>query len=185
MSTLTIVAIAIAILAIVFAVIMYVQKERTQRLRKHFGPEYDRLAREGGGRKAEQELLSRQKRLDRFHIRDLEQAEVDRFASAWQSVQNEFVDDPRHSVSQADGLIRDVMETRGYPMADFDQLAADLSVDHPVVVQEYRLAHDIAVRDADGKASTEDLRQAMVHYRALFEELLNNRSRLHLHEVTR
>jgi FtsZ-interacting cell division protein ZipA len=185
MSTLTIVAIAIAILAIIFAVFMYVQKERTQRLRKHFGPEYDRLASESGGRRAEQELLSRQKRLDRFHIRELDQAELDRFSTSWQSVQNEFVDDPRHAVSQADGVIRDVMETRGYPMSDFDQLAADLSVDHPVVVQEYRLAHDIAMRDADGKASTEDLRQAMVHYRALFEELLNKRSKLHLHEVTR
>jgi len=185
MSTLTIVAIAIAILAIVFAAIMYMQRERTRRLRGQFGPEYDRLARDRGGRKAEQELLTRQKRLERFSIRELDQEEVNRFSNSWRTVQNQFVDEPRQAVTQADGLIRDVMETRGYPMSDFDQLSADISVDHPVVVQEYRAAHDIAVRDTDGKASTEDLRQAMVHYRALFEELLDNRARLRLHEVTK
>lgn len=185
MSTLTVILIAVAVLAIGFAVVMYVERERTRRLRGKFGPEYDRLAKDQGNRRAEQELLGRQKRLEKFHIRELNQAEIDRFSASWRSIQNQFVDAPGQAVSQADRLIWEVMETRGYSMEDFEQRAADISVDHPHVVENYRAAHDIAVRDAAGKANTEDLRQAMVHYRALFEDLLSNKVEHHIHEVTR
>jgi len=184
MSTLTIVVIAIAVIAVAFAIIMYMQKERTRRLRGQFGPEYDRLAMNQGNSKAEQELLNRQKRLEKLHIRELNQAEIDRFAEAWRNVQTRFVDAPRDAVAQADRLIGEVMAARGYPMSDFEQRSADISVDHPHVVENYRTAHMIAGRDAAGRANTEDLRQAMVHYRALFEDLLSATSN-HLHEVTR
>jgi len=184
MSTLTVIVIAIAVLAVAFAIIMYMQKERTRRLRGQFGPEYDRLVMNKGNQKAEQELLNRQKRLEKLHVRELNQAEIDRFADAWRGIQTRFVDAPRDAVAQADRLIGEVMSARGYPMSDFDQRAADISVDHPAVVENYRTAHMIAGRDASGRATTEDLRQAMVHYRALFEDLLSARSN-HLHEVTR
>jgi len=185
MSTLSIVVIAIAVVAVALAVILYVQKERTRKLRGQFGPEYDRLVTNQGNRKAEQELLNRQKRLDKLHVRELSQVEIDRFAEAWRDVQTQFVDTPRDAVAHADDLIRDVMSTRGYPMGEFEQRAADISVDHPHVVENYRTAHFIAGRDASGKATTEDLRQAMMHYRALFDDLLSARSNQNLHEVTR
>jgi hypothetical protein len=173
MSTLTIVLIVIAVAAIFVAAAMYIQNKRAARLRKRFGPEYDRLVQgRGTRRRAEDELLRREKRIETLHIRELNQAETDRFTESWRAVQTQFVDAPREAVAQADHLVRDVMVARGYPTTDFDQRAADISVDHPHVVQNYRAAHDIAVRDAAGKATTEDLRQAMVHYRALFEDLV-------------
>jgi len=173
MNPLTIILIVIAVAAVVVAALMYFQKERTRRLRTQFGPEYNRLVRGGvNPRKAEEELLKREKRVGSFHIRELDQAESDRFSESWRAVQARFVDAPKEAVAQADQLVREVMTTRGYPMGNFEQSAADISVDHPRVVQNYRAAHDIASRDAAGRATTEDLRQAMVHYRALFEDLL-------------
>jgi hypothetical protein len=186
MNTLTIVLIVIAAAAVIAAVFMYIQKERTKRLRARFGPEYDRLVHGSGNqRTAEEELLRRQKRIEKFHIRELNQAEVERFSESWRTVQAQFVDAPRESVAQADRLVREVMTTRGYPMSNFEQSAADISVDHPRVVQNYRAAHELASRDAAGKATTEDLRQAMVHYRALFEDLLTTTHTHHLEEVKR
>lgn len=174
MNAVTLILIIVAVAAIAFGVFMYIQKERTRRLRGQFGPEYDRLLDDKGSqRKVEDELLKRQKRIEKLHIRDLTQAESDRFSGAWRSVQAKFVDAPNAAVAEADRLVRDVMTARGYPMSDFEQRAADISVDHPNVVQNYRAARDIAARDAGGKATTEDLRQAMVHYRALFEDLLS------------
>jgi hypothetical protein len=173
MSPLAVVLIVIAVAVAVVAAIIFIQKERTKRLRTQFGPEYDRLVQtRGNQRKAEEELLGRQKRIQKFHIRDLNQAEVDRFSASWRTVQAQFVDAPKQAVAQADRLIRDVMTTRGYPMSDFERSAADISVDHPRVVQNYRAAHELAERDSAGRATTEDLRQAMVHYRSLFEDLL-------------
>jgi FtsZ-interacting cell division protein ZipA len=181
MNTLTIILIVIAVAAVVVAAVMYVQRERTRHLRTRFGPEYDRLVQEGRNpRKAEEELLQRQKRVERFHIRELDRAESDRYSESWRAVQARFVDAPKEAVGQADRLVRDVMTTRGYPMGNFEQSAADISVDHPRVVQNYRAAHDLASRDAAGKATTEDLRQAMVHYRALFEDLLTT---VHAHDA--
>lgn len=174
MSTLTIILIVIAVAAVAFGAFMYTQRERTRRLRGKFGPEYDRLVHDrGNSRKAEDELLTRQKRIEKFKIRDLNQREIERFSESWRTIQEQFVDAPREAVGQADRLVREVMTARGYPMADFEQRAADISVDHAHMVDQYRAAHDIAQRDAAGRATTEDLRQAMVHYRALFEDLLS------------
>lgn len=179
MNPLTVTVIVIAALVIVAAAIIYIRKERTRRLRNQFGPEYDRAIRSlGDRRKAEEELLGREKRIRNFHIRDLDSEEVYRFSAAWRDVQAQFVDAPKQAVAQADRLIHDVMNTRGYPMSDFERSAADISLDHPRVVQNYRAAHDLAERDAAGKATTEDLRQAMVHYRALFEDLLGTHNRV-------
>jgi hypothetical protein len=146
---------------------------RSQRLRQRFGPEYDRTLRtEGNLRKAEAALEARAKRVAKLHIRPLSPGDADRFDSAWRGVQTRFVDDPRGAVTEADRLVGEVMAARGYPVGEFEQRVADISVDHPDVVVNYRAAREIALQHSQGKASTEDLRQAMVHYRALFRDLL-------------
>ena len=173
------VAIVIGIIAavVIVAVIGFFlsRRHRTQQLRQRFGPEYDRVVRkEGEVRRAEGVLEIRAKRHEKFALRPIsEETRVD-FAERWRIVQSQFVDDPKSAVSQADNLVTELMQTRGYPMADFEQRADDISVDHPVVVQNYRAAHDIALRHSRGQANTEDLRKAMVHYRSLFEELLGD-----------
>jgi FtsZ-interacting cell division protein ZipA len=178
MNTLTVILIIIAVLAIAFGAFMYFQKERSKRLQSKFGPEYDRAVDHyGDQRKAEDDLLHRQQRIGKLHIRDLDRAEAERFADAWKAEQTRFVDAPKQAVANADRLVGDLMKARGYPVGDFEQRAADISVDHPVVVENYRSAHDIALRDSRGQASTEDLRQAMVHYRTLFEDLLERHAR--------
>jgi len=170
------VLIAIVVIAIiVVAAIGFItsRKRRSQKLRERFGPEYDRVVRqEGDPRRAEGVLEFRQKRREKFNIRPLSAADRSSFATRWNEVQARFVDDPRGAVTVADSLVTEVMQSRGYPIGEFEQRAADLSVDYPVIVANYRAAHDIASRHSTGKASTEDLRQAMVHYRALFQELL-------------
>lgn len=163
-----VVAIAIAMIA--------ARKSRNQRtaaLREHFGPEYEHAIDHHGDRtRAEKDLLARQKRLDSLNIRLLSAEECARFSAAWSEVQQRFVDDPPGAVTDADALVKDVMKTRGYPMGNFEQRVADLSVEHGNVVQHYRAARAIAQENANGAAGTEDLRQAMVHYRALFQDLL-------------
>lgn len=162
-------------LAIVVIAFVLMQKRRTDELRGKFGPEYERLARErGDARHAERELASRVERVKQLHIKPLTPESRQRFAEAWRSDQARFVDDPKGAVVEADRLVADLMQVRGYPVGDFEQRAADVSVDHPHVVQNYRTAHDIAVREKRGEASTEDLRVAMVHYRALFDDLLES-----------
>ncbi len=166
----------VVIAVVVVAAIAFItsRKRRSVRLRERFGPEYDRVVRqEGDPRKAEGVLEFRQKRREKFNIRPLSAADRSSFATRWNEVQSRFVDDPRGAVTVADSLVTDVMQARGYPVGEFEQRAADLSVDYPVIVDNYRAAHDIALRHGAGKASTEDLRQAMVHYRLLFQELLN------------
>ena len=166
----------IAALAIGATLWMYFQKRRTDQLRSRFGPEYQRLVETGGDRRhAELELEQRQKRVDKFDIQPLSVEDRRRFQQAWTREQARFVDDPKGAVAEADRLIGEAMKTRGYPVGDFDQRAADISVDHPVVVENYRIAHAIAIKDRRGEAGTEDLRKAMVHYRSLFEELLDTR----------
>ena len=165
----------IVVAVVVIAAIAFVssRKRRSQKLRARFGPEYDRvLQQEGDARKAEGVLEFREKRREKFKIRPLSDADRVSFGVRWNEVQARFVDDPRGAVTVAESLVTDVMQARGYPIGEFDQRAADISVDHPLVVDNYRAAHDIAMRHSAGKASTEDLRQAMVHYRALFQELL-------------
>lgn len=175
-------AIIIAILAIVFGIVMYLRAERSRKLKNKFGPEYERVVHErGSATRAERELENRAKRVEKFHIRPLSREECDRYAQQWQATQERFVDDPRGAVTEADTLVQSAMKSRGYPVArEFEERAADLSVDHSLVVEHYRAAHDIAGRSARNEASTEDLRVAFTHYRALFEDLLG----YHMSEIT-
>jgi hypothetical protein len=165
----------VVILVIAVLAWMYVQKRRstTASLRQKFGPEYERAVhQQGSERKAEAKLADRQERVEKLNIRDLDPMERERFSKQWESVQSHFVDSPRGAVAEADDLVSSLMKTRGYPVSDFDQRAADISVDHPRVVENYRSGHDIALRVGKNGASTEDLRAAMIHYRSLFEELV-------------
>jgi hypothetical protein len=152
-----------------------VRSTRTRGLQRTFGPEYDRtMARSGGRGEAEADLRDRRERVSTLDIRPLSRPDHDRFTAEWTKVQAEFVDEPAEAVSDADHLIQRVMAHRGYPVEDFDRRAADVSVEHPEVVENYRSAHSIAVKEArsEGDANTEALRKAMVYYRSLFDELL-------------
>jgi len=148
------------------------RKRRTAALQHRFGPEYDRALRERGDH-AEAELLERQKRVEKFSLRELSAAERERFVTDWRLVQSRFVDDPQGAVRDADELVTRLMQTRGYPMTNFEQRASDISVDHPRLVDNYRAAHEIAIRHQRGQATTEDLRNAVIYYRSLFDELLS------------
>ena len=151
---------------------------KRKRLQERFGPEYDRAVADAPSkREAESELSEREKRRQELRIKPLARESHDRYASRWHNTQAQFVDDPEQAVGEADRLIQEVMRERGYPVEDFDQRASDLSVDHPEVITNYRAAHDISRANDRGKASTEDLRTAMVHYRALFDELLEQPER--------
>jgi len=174
-------AVVVAVVAIVAIVVMR-QRRRTE-LRESFGSEYDRaVARQGDVRKGESDLMARRERRAELDIRPLSPQSRTTYARSWEQTQARFVDNPATALAQADALIIAVMEERGYPMDDFERRAEDISVDHPDVVQHYRAAHDISVRvDEEPNASTsstvsdvstEDLRQGLVHYRALFQELL-------------
>ena len=174
MSTVTVVVIILAVVALAALIFVSVQKQRTKRLRAKFGPEYDRLVHQyGSPQKAEADLALRERRVEKLSLRDLDPPEAERFAHAWRTEQARFVDSPRETVAKADRLVGELMNAVGYPVGDFEQRAADISVDHPRVVENYRAAHRLAELDARGEGSTEDLRQAMVHYRALFEDLLS------------
>ncbi|HEY3927594.1 MAG TPA: hypothetical protein VGL89_04400 [Candidatus Koribacter sp.] len=178
------VVIVVVIVAIIVIVAAVVTQRKKAALRQRFGPEYDRALRERGSeREAQNVLAEREKRVSKFNIRALSEQERAEYAERWRVVQSRFVDDPRGAVIDADESVAALMGARGYPMADFDQRAADLSVDHPRVVDNYRKAHAIAVRHREGKASTEDLRQAMIHYRSLFEDLLDGRKSGDVREV--
>lgn len=149
------------------------QRQRRQRLRERFGPEYERAVEgEEDRRRAEAELAERERRRESLEIRPLDPAAADRYLVEWREIQASFVDRPVEAVRDADRVITDVMRDRGYPMDSFDQRAADISVDHPGVVDDYRSAHAVSVASDRGNASTEDLRRAMVHYRSLFDALL-------------
>jgi len=162
MNSVNVVVLIVAIVAIAIAGWALFQRQKTLKLKRQFGPEYNRVIdQEKDARRAETVLGDRQKRVDQYPIRILSQEERERFASKWRAVQEHFVDNPHDAVVQADASITDAMRSRGYPMADFEQRAADLSVDHPTVVQDYRAAHEIAARNTQGATSTEDLRTAM------------------------
>lgn len=176
--TATQIGIAIASLLMVaagIAILFSIRKRRTQRLRTQFGgAEYTRAVKEGGNRRQAEALLDkRAERVEGLHIRPLAPADRALFVESWARIQARFVDGPGAAVTDADQLLNDVMSTRGYPMSDFEQRAADISVDHPLVLDNYRAAHQAALRQTRGEARTEDLRQAMIHYRTLFEELVN------------
>lgn len=165
-----IVVLAIIVIA---AIVISRRRQRSTHLKQHFGPEYERAVEQHGNpAKAEAALAEREERVHKLTIRELPASERAAYADEWAAVQRRFVDDPSMAVNEADRLVNRVMTARGYPMGDFDQRAEDISVNYPTVVQNYRSAREIAVRHSSGRASTEDLRQAMVYYRSLFDELL-------------
>ena len=162
--------------ALVLVGAWFYRRKHSHKLQERFGSEYGRTVNELGSRtKGESELKAREKRVERLEILPLAPPEAARFSEAWQALQGRFVDNPKGVVVQADQLVRELMEKRGYPMGDFERRAGDISVDHPEVVANYRAAQAITVRDQRGSADTEDLRKAVVHYRALFNELLEVR----------
>ena len=164
------VIVAIVVLGVVFSAL---RTRRSRSLQDQFGREYDRTVDKAGGRReAERELAERQKRHDELELRPLSQDARDRYLQQWQVTQGRFVDDPTGAVSEADDLVQRVMRDRGYPVDDFEQRAADISVEHPELVEKYRTANGIARASERGEASTEDLRHSVRHYRALFVELL-------------
>jgi sugar-specific transcriptional regulator TrmB len=165
----------IGIIVVAAAVIGWLvwQQQRTRSLRTRYADEYDRTVSELGRRRGEAELVKREVRVRELDIRPLSATERERYLADWRHVQEQFVDDPKGAVIRGNDLVEDVLRARGYPVTDdFDRQVADLSVDHPRVVQNYRLAREIGVRHRRGAATTEDLRQAMVLYRELFEDLL-------------
>ena len=170
-----VIALAVAMILIVAVLaLLYVRKRRSTsaELRRKFGPEYDRAVRvHGTERKAEAKLEDREKRVEKLTLRDLDSMERERFTKQWESVQSRFIDSPKGAVAEADDLVSSLMKVRGYPVSDFDQRAADISIDHPRVVENYRSAHEIALRVGKDGSTTEELRTAMIHYRSLFEEL--------------
>ena len=169
-----IVAIVIIVVAVVLIGIWFTNRQRrTRELRERFGPEYDRAVDQyGDSGRANEALAARADRVEQLHIRPLSSDQSARYAESWRAVQARFVDDPEHAIDEADALVAEAMQARGYPMGDFEQRAADISVDHPQVVEHYRAAHAIAERTARGDSSTEDMRQGMVHFRTLFDELI-------------
>jgi len=176
MSTGAWVAVIVVVVLLVLVLLLAVQKRNTrERVVNRFGPEYDRaVERHGDRRAAEHDLLDRAKRRDRLDIRPLSQQARDDYARRWQVIQIGFVDDPRGSIFQADQLLDAVMRDRGYPVEDFDQRADLVSVDHPSVVQNYRAARTVSENARSQRATTEGMRDALLNYRALFDELLQD-----------
>ena len=170
--------VAILVVIVLLALLAFFagRQRRSRKLQETFGPEYDRTVTETCDRRAaEAELQERTERREQFDIVPLEPEARGRYVEAWRHTQAQFVDEPAEATREADRLITSVMRDRGYPVDDFEQRAADLSVDHPQVVDDYRAAHAIAAANDRSEASTEDLRQALVHYRSLFEDLLEDR----------
>ena len=180
MDTGVVIALVVAALLLVTALAAWawMRRRRTLRLRREFGPEYrEAVAHAQSQGQAESELERRRERVEKLHIVPLEPREAGRLTANWSEIQSYFVDEPEQSMKQADSLVREVMQLRGYPMADFEQRAADLSVDHPSVVSRYRTAREISLRNELGEATTEDLRNAFLNYRELFNELLETETK--------
>jgi hypothetical protein len=167
------VVLTIAVIVIVAAAVILVLRRRSAKLRARFGPEYNRAVAETGNRfKAEAKLENVEKRVKSYSLTALSAADRDRFQQSWRKIQADFVDDPARALSEADQLLGTVMVARGYPPSDFENRAAEISVDHATVVENYRAGHEIAVLQSQRQATTEDLRKGMIHYRALFDELM-------------
>jgi hypothetical protein len=172
MSTSMIVVLVVVLVVALIAIALVLRTRRTQKLKSRFGPEYGRAVEQAGKRSlAEAKLEKLEKRVQGFNLSPLAPAARAEFVVEWQKIQSRFVDDPKGALIEADQLIQKMMAAQGYPMADFEQRSLDISVDHPLVVEHYRAGHEIALRHAQGRASTEDMRQAMLHYRTLFNEL--------------
>jgi hypothetical protein len=174
MNTTAILLLVLIVVVVAVGVFLFLQRRRSDALRQKFGPEYQRAVGQfGDERKAEAELAAREKRVRSLKLRSLTPEEQARFSDAWKKAQARFVDEPSQAAADADILLKQLMEARGYPVGDFERRAADISVDHPKVVSNYRAAREIALRNNAGEATTEDIRHAMVYYRSLFEELLD------------
>lgn len=171
--------VALGVVALLVVVALFARgarKSRTEALRENYGREYDHAVHEAGSRrKAERELLERKREVEQFDIRPLNAAERERYRGDWKRVEQHFLERPTTAVVEADEIVADIMRVQGYPMGDFDKHAAHLSVKHPRVVEHYRAGHNV-ITGTPGSASTEDLRQAMLHYRALFDELIGDTS---------
>jgi hypothetical protein len=177
-TTTVIIVLLVGVVAIALIALAASRQSRSRRLalKRRFGPEYDRaILFFGNPARAERELAAREKRMARFHLHELDDVTRQRFGTAWAAVQARFIDNPAQAVVAANDLIKEVMLAIGYPADDFDQRTADLSVAHPNVVQHYRAAHQLAESNQAGQANTEEMRQAVVHYRALFTELVDRR----------
>jgi hypothetical protein len=184
MSSGTVVAIVIVVIIVALVVAGVSMAMRRRRLQQRFGPEYDRAVESSDSRrKAEAELTERQRRVRKLDIRPLDAGARDRYASEWRTIQEQFVDTPAEAVTSAQSLITSVMNERGYPTEDAEQITADLSVEHAGTIDEFRTAQELSSRAAGGTASTEDLRQAMVHYRTLFRDLLGDPADEAVHDV--
>jgi len=170
--TLMLVGMGVVVLLLGLAAWAYTSRRRRANLRERFGPEYERTVEAVGPARADSVLRERAERVNRFNLRKLTQDQADAFAREWRRIQARFVDNPEGAVGEADQLVTQVMTARGYPLEDFDRRVDDLSVDHPVVVQNYRTARALALRRQRGEAGTEEMRQAVVNYRELFNELL-------------
>ncbi len=173
-STIVIVIVVVVILGVILALI-FSRRKRTEQLQNKFGTEYDHTVESlGDDKRAQKELVERQKHVESLEIRPLSDVEHKRYLADWASVQSKFVDEPGQAIIDADHLIIEVMQLRNYPISDFDQRAADISVKYPALVTNYRAAREIAIRNMEKKADTEELRNAMIHYRSLFDELLKS-----------
>jgi hypothetical protein len=173
-STFAMFAVSFIIIITVVVVWMFLaSRKRSERLQDHFGPEYERTVQSlGDEEKAQAELVKRQKHVNALDIRPLSDVERERYLADWTTVQSKFVDEPGSAIVEADHMIMDVMRIRAYPVADFEQRAADVSVSYPTLVSNYRAAREIALKNTQQQASTEELRQAMIYYRSLFEEIV-------------
>jgi hypothetical protein len=173
MTNAQVVLLIVVIAAVAATVLIIVDVQRSRRLRARFGPEYQRAVRESGTTmRGEDRLAKLEKRVERFNVHPLAPLQQGRFVDEWRVIQARFVDDPKGALAEGDRLLGEIMAARGYSVTDFEQKSADLSVNHPYVVENYRAGHDIALRDSQGDATTEDLRQAMIHYRKLFDDLV-------------
>jgi hypothetical protein len=176
MNTTYIIIIAVVLGLMIMGAILgpiFARRKRSERLHEHFGPEYDHTVQAlGDEKKAQTELEGRQKHVDSLDIHSLSAEERERYLADWTAVQSKFVDEPGQAIIDADRLIMEVMQLRAYPVSDFEQRAADISVSYPALVSNYRAAREIAIKNEKHQADTEELRQAMIHYRSLFEELL-------------
>jgi hypothetical protein len=172
-TTYLIIAVAALVLVVALYILVRARRKRSERLHDQLGPEYDRTVQAmGGAKKAQTELEERRKHVAALDIHPLSASERQRYLADWAAVQSKFVDEPGQAIIDADSLIMQVMRARAYPVSDFDQRAADISVTYPTLVSNYRAAREIAVKNQQRQADTEELRQAMIHYRSLFEELL-------------
>ncbi|HEU4488751.1 MAG TPA: hypothetical protein VFS38_05645 [Actinomycetota bacterium] len=172
---LAVIVVIVALILFALLILSTVRRRRSDTLRQHYGPEYDLAIQHSNGKvEAETELMARSTRREELDIRPLDSEARERFSAAWFEAKADFVDDPDRAIAKADELVQEVMRERGYPIDGFEQQAADVSVGHPDVVSQYRSAHAIAVARGKGEASTEESRQAMIHYRAMFEELVGS-----------